>query len=78
MDLSVEQATARARSAWCPSSPSPRRRTSSPTSRSGRCTPKVTEAMIEVERESFRDRTWVVHEEVADGHWAIGSKIIGG
>ena len=39
---------------------------------------KVTDAMIEVEGEAYRDKTWVVYEEVAKGHWAIGGKIIGG
>ena len=36
---------------------------------------KVTEAMIEVEGEGMRDKTWVVIEEVKDGDWAIGGKI---
>ena len=35
----------------------------------------VTEAMIEVEGESMRDKTWVVIEEIKDGDWAIGGKI---
>lgn len=39
---------------------------------------KVTEAMVEVEGESFRDKTWVVLEEVPTGHWAIGGQLIGG
>jgi len=38
---------------------------------------RVTEAMIEVEGESFRDKTWVVYEEVRSGHWAIGGSIVG-
>lgn len=38
---------------------------------------KVTEAMIAVEGESFRDKTWVVYEEVPQGHWAIGGSVIG-
>ena len=38
---------------------------------------KVTEAMIEVEGESFRDKTWVVYEEVPSGNFAIGGKVIG-
>ena len=38
---------------------------------------KVTEAMIEVEGESFRDKTWVVYEEVPSGNFAIGVKVIG-
>jgi len=38
---------------------------------------RVTVAMIEVEGESYRDKTWVVYEEVRTGHWAIGGSIIG-
>ncbi len=38
---------------------------------------RVTEAMVGVEGESFRDKTWVVYEEVRTGHWAIGGSIIG-
>ena len=38
---------------------------------------KVTEAMIAVEGESFRDKTWVVYEEVPQGQWAIGGAVIG-
>lgn len=33
---------------------------------------RVTEAMIEVEGESFRDKTWVIYEEVPEGSFAIG------
>ena len=36
---------------------------------------KVTEAMIEVEGEAMRDKTWVVIEEVKSGDWAIGGNI---
>ncbi|MBT8240925.1 MAG: 2-hydroxymuconate tautomerase family protein [Acidimicrobiia bacterium] len=38
---------------------------------------KVTEAMIEVEGEQFRDKTWVVYDEVPSGHFAIGGKLVG-
>ena len=38
---------------------------------------QVTEAMIAVEGEAFRDKTWVVYEEVPQGHWAIGGVVIG-
>lgn len=38
---------------------------------------KVTEAMVEVEGEDFRDKTWVVYDEVPAGHFAIGGKLIG-
>ena len=37
---------------------------------------KVTEAMVEVEGESFRDKTWVVYEEVPTGNFAIGGKLV--
>ena len=36
---------------------------------------KVTEAMIEVEGEAMRDKTWVLYEEVRQGSWAIGGKV---
>lgn len=36
---------------------------------------KVTEAMIEVEGEAMRDKTWVLYEEVRQGNWAIGGKV---
>jgi len=38
---------------------------------------RVTEAMIEVEGEDFRDNTWVVYEEVPKQSWAIGGELIG-
>ncbi len=38
---------------------------------------RVTEAMIEVEGEQFREKTWVLYEEVAVGNWAIGGQPIG-
>lgn len=37
---------------------------------------KVTEAMVDVEGESFRDKTWVVYEEVPTGNFAIGGRVI--
>lgn len=36
---------------------------------------KVTTAMIEVEGEAMRDKTWVIVEEVRSGLWAIGGNI---
>lgn len=38
---------------------------------------RVTEAMVEVEGEDFRDKTWVVYEEVPKQSWAIGGELIG-
>lgn len=38
---------------------------------------KVTEAMVEVEGEAFRDKTWVVYQEISKGSWAIGGTLIG-
>jgi 4-oxalocrotonate tautomerase len=38
---------------------------------------RVTEAMVEVEGEDFRDKTWVVYEEVPKQHWAIGGELLG-
>ncbi len=37
---------------------------------------QVTEAMVSVEGEEFRDKTWVVYEEVPEGSFAIGGKPI--
>ncbi len=37
----------------------------------------VTEAMVDVEGEQFRDKTWVVYEEVPAGNFAIGGKLVG-
>lgn len=36
---------------------------------------KVTEAMIDIEGEAMRDKTWVIVEEVRNGLWAIGGTI---
>jgi 4-oxalocrotonate tautomerase len=36
---------------------------------------KVTEAMVEVEGEAMRDKTWVLYEEVREGSWAIGGQV---
>ncbi len=33
------------------------------------------EAMIEVEGEKMRDKTWVLFEEVRAGGWTIGGKV---
>ncbi len=38
---------------------------------------KVTEAMIEIEGEELRDKTWVIYEEVPADRWAIGGSLIG-
>lgn len=38
---------------------------------------RVTEAMIEVEGESFRDKTWVIYDEVPAGRFAIGGVPVG-
>lgn len=38
---------------------------------------RVTEAMVEVEGEEFRSKTWVVYEEVPKQSWAIGGELIG-
>jgi 4-oxalocrotonate tautomerase len=37
---------------------------------------KVTEAMIEVEGESMRPVTWVRINEIEQGDWAIGGKVL--
>ncbi len=38
---------------------------------------QVTEAMVAVEGEQFRDKTWVLYEEVPVGSWSIGGQPIG-
>lgn len=38
---------------------------------------RVTEAMVEVEGEEFRDKTWVVYQEIPAGRWAIGGTLVG-
>jgi len=37
---------------------------------------KVTEAMMSVEGESLRDKTYVIVEEVKSGDWGIGGKTL--
>jgi 4-oxalocrotonate tautomerase len=37
----------------------------------------VTEAKIAVEGEKLRDKTWVKINEIAQGDWAIGGKLLG-
>ena len=39
---------------------------------------RVTEAMVQVEGEEFRDKTWVVYDEVPAGRFAIGGRLLGG
>jgi 4-oxalocrotonate tautomerase len=38
---------------------------------------KVTEAMIAVEGEGMRPVTWVRINEIAQGDWAVGGKLLG-
>jgi len=37
---------------------------------------RVTEAMIAVEGENMRPVTWVLINEIAEGDWAIGGKLL--
>lgn len=37
---------------------------------------KLTDTMVSIEGEAMRPVTWVVVEEVASGHWAIGGKTL--
>jgi 4-oxalocrotonate tautomerase len=37
---------------------------------------KVTEAMVEVQGEAMRDKTWVRTKLIPSGHFAIGGKIM--
>lgn len=36
----------------------------------------VTEAMVSVEGEAFRDKTWVVYDEIPEGRFAIGGTTV--
>lgn len=38
---------------------------------------KITEAVVEVTSDKLRDATWVIINEVKDGHWGVGGKAIG-
>jgi 4-oxalocrotonate tautomerase len=37
----------------------------------------VTEAMLAVEGEALRDKTWVKINEIAQGDWGIGGQLLG-
>jgi 4-oxalocrotonate tautomerase len=37
---------------------------------------RLTDAMVEIEGESMRQRTWCVLEEVASGDWGIGGQAL--
>lgn len=39
---------------------------------------KVTDALVSIEGESMRAITWVLIEEVREGHWGIGGQGITG
>lgn len=47
------------------------------TEEKGRMIKGVTEAMIAVEGEGMRDKTWVRITEVAQGDWGIGGQLLG-
>ena len=38
---------------------------------------KVTDAVTEVTSEKLRDVTWVIIDEVKNGHWGVGGNAIG-
>jgi 4-oxalocrotonate tautomerase len=38
---------------------------------------KVTNAVAEVTSEKLRDVTWVIIDEVKNGHWGVGGNAIG-
>ena len=38
---------------------------------------KITDAVTEVTSEKLRDVTWVVIDEVKDGHWGVGGNALG-
>ncbi|MBL4788468.1 MAG: tautomerase family protein [Kordiimonadaceae bacterium] len=37
---------------------------------------KITDAVTSVTSEKLRDVTWVILEEVKDGHWGVGGKAL--
>jgi 4-oxalocrotonate tautomerase len=38
---------------------------------------KITDAVTEVTSEKLRDATWVIIDEVKNGHWGVGGNAIG-
>ena len=38
---------------------------------------KITDAVTEVTGEQLRDVTWVIIDEVKNGHWGVGGNAIG-
>ena len=38
---------------------------------------KITDAVNEVTSEKLRDATWVIIDEVKNGHWGVGGKALG-
>lgn len=38
---------------------------------------KITDVVTEVTSENLRDVTWVIINEVKDGHWGVGGKALG-
>ena len=38
---------------------------------------KITDAVTEVTSEKLRDVTWVMVNEVEDGHWGVGGRTLG-
>lgn len=38
---------------------------------------KVTDAVTEVTSEKLRDVTWVIIDEVKNGHWGVGGNALG-
>ena len=38
---------------------------------------KITDAVTEVTSEKLRDVTWVIIDEVKDGHWGVGGNALG-
>lgn len=38
---------------------------------------RITDAVAEVTSDKLRDVTWVIVEEVKDGHWGVGGKALG-
>ncbi len=38
---------------------------------------RITNAVTEITSEKLRDVTWVIIEEIKDGHWGIGGNALG-
>ncbi|WP_095590386.1 tautomerase family protein [Actibacterium ureilyticum] len=38
---------------------------------------KITDVVVEITSDKLRDVTWVVIDQVRDGHWGVGGRALG-